>query len=54
LPVPLAPDEMVIQDALLDAVQPQPDPVSTSNVPDPPDAGTDAFPDDSENVQPSP
>jgi hypothetical protein len=54
LPLPLAPLVTDNQFALLDADQPHPLAVVTSNEPVPPPAGTDAEPADNENVQPCP
>ena len=52
LPVPLAPDVMVIHEALLVAVHAQPLPPVTATLPDPPDAPTLALPGAIENEQP--
>jgi hypothetical protein len=54
LPLPLAPETIVIQDALLAAVHPQPEPAVTATDASPPAAGTARVSGDTENVQPCP
>jgi len=54
LPLPLAPDAIVIQDTLLAAVHAQPAPAVTETVPSAPDAGTDRVSGEIAKVQPCP
>jgi hypothetical protein len=54
LPLPVAPEAMVIQEALLAAVHAQLAPAVTETVPSPPEAGTDRVSGDIANVQPCP
>src|SRR5829696_1241941 len=53
-PLPLAPDAMVIHEALLEALHAQPAPALTEKVPPPPDAGTVCESGDTATVQPWP
>jgi hypothetical protein len=53
-PVPLAPDVMVIHEALRVADHAQPDPAVTATVPLPPDAGTERVSGEMPNAQPFP